>query len=562
MKKKIIILLSVFCLSLILFHYPIDVKADYNWIENNSFEDGISGSLYYDMIPNGFQNISDGWDYTESTPYESINTFDSYATNMSSTDGYTMQHFTFTDLPDNVVTIDNVSFVFNGYSSDGASGVEFYAYNFSTSNWDTINDYYTLSAVPTNYTISITFITGISEYNIENFILKITRQNGGGTVYIDAVTLKVGYSSSGTGQTDITAETEPWFTYWYVDYTEDYLGITDSESYDGDYSCYITRMNQDRTAMLNVWQDVNWLLTDNVTALTLYAKTDSTENVKIRYYAMYSDGVSAIATSTESLNSTTGWTYIEFPLFYINTNKLIIRIGFDIATGDYGDYTYLDLITLNATTQPATEGRFSFYTLPETTFINNRHIGASVLVDYVFYGYWYNGTGDLADSGTFSVTSERGTESGTISYGQFNFDIVARGESEQYETETLTITLNIDGQGIFIIRILVSWNYIPTIPADATPAPTDSGDYETANNLIDWIVMFIVIFLPSLLFAGGIYENNQQPDSMHISPIFGLIAGLVLSIGISVYTSLVDLWILILMIVAVVVLIVGMVVNH
>ena len=46
---------------------------------------------------------------------------------------------------------------------------------------------------------------------------------------------------------------------------------------------------------------------------------------------------------------------------------------------------------------------------------------------------------------------------------------------------------------------------------------------------------------------------------MNISPVFGIIAGLVLSVGLGVYTSLIPLWMLILMIIAVILLIVGLV---
>lgn len=90
----------------------------------------------------------------------------------------------------------------------------------------------------------------------------------------------------------------------------------------------------------------------------------------------------------------------------------------------------------------------------------------------------------------------------------------------------------------------------------------DDEEYEQeelTDNLINWIAIFMVIFLPAILFAGGIYENNQQPDAMHISPIFGLIAGLVLSVGIGVYTEIVPLWILLLIIVAIAILVTGMI---
>ena len=90
---------------------------------------------------------------------------------------------------------------------------------------------------------------------------------------------------------------------------------------------------------------------------------------------------------------------------------------------------------------------------------------------------------------------------------------------------------------------------------DVTPTPPQ----ETSNNLVNWIVMFCVIFLPAIIFGASIYENNQQPDAMHIPPIYGVIAGLVMSIGLGVYTSLVPLWILILMIVAIVILVAGMI---
>jgi len=122
------------------------------------------------------------------------------------------------------------------------------------------------------------------------------------------------------------------------------------------------------------------------------------------------------------------------------------------------------------------------------------------------------------------------------------------------------------------VSLTATTQYIPTdvddSDHDGIPNQFDTVDdeewidneetEEKTNNLVDWIVMFIVIFMPALLFAGALYEGNKE-GGMNISPVFGIIAGLVLSVGLGVYTSLIPLWMLILMIIAVILLIVGLV---
>ena len=139
---------------------------------------------------------------------------------------------------------------------------------------------------------------------------------------------------------------------------------------------------------------------------------------------------------------------------------------------------------------------------------------------------------------------------GSFSSGTFSVSLTERTNTvaETIEDE-IVIIIELDTETIEV-ELSAQWRYV---------ASEGQDEEQRAENIINWVAMFMVIFLPALLFAGGIYENNQQPDSMHISPIFGIIAGLCLSIGIGVYTSLVPLWMLILIIISIVVLIVGMV---
>src|SRR3972149_496460 len=136
-----------------------------------------------------------------------------------------------------------------------------------------------------------------------------------------------------------------------------------------------------------------------------------------------------------------------------------------------------------------------------------------------------------------------------------------------YSSTVYTVNLWLDD-----VSLTATTQYIPTdvddSDHDGIPNQFDTVDdeewidneetEEKTNNLVDWIVMFIVIFMPALLFAGALYEGNKE-GGMNISPVFGIIAGLVLSVGLGVYTSLVPLWMLILMIIAIVLLIVGLV---
>jgi hypothetical protein len=552
MKKAItIVILSVFLLSFFLPIFPVN-STEYNWIDNNSFEDASR------FIANGnFENGNVSWTFesicfvSDTEPHVGdyhcqlgdlgYGLYQSLTTNVSITDFISLNFYAKKTAGDT----HRISYII---SYENSSGTHSQIYD------ETLSEDYTYYSNDFSEILNLGGETSII-YKIE-----FNHAQGSTWIYLDEVELVVEGYGTGTGQTTIEADTEPWYSLWYSMYSENYIGLTNDYAYDGNYSAYLTWINQDRTNMISLYQRVNYMLTNNLTSISFYAKTDSDSNVIIEFQAFLSDGQSAIVNSLGTdLNSSSGWVNIEIPLWYINSNKLITRIGFRIIGGDYGDFTYIDYIEVNSSVSPTVGRRFYFYLIPETIPVSNQHVRASIDVKYKFYGFWYNESGVLADSGIYEVESDRGILSGTVSYGQFTFDITARDKINMQTTETFEITLDIDGYGIFTVNIYISWDFSPTV----TPPPEGFDENEElTNDLVRWIIMFVVIFMPAILFAGGIYENNQRRGNIKINPIFGLIAGLVLSIGLGVYTSLIPPWILILMIVCVGILIASMVVSR
>lgn len=294
-------------------------------------------------------------------------------------------------------------------------------------------------------------------------------------------------------------------------------------------------------------QDIGYLDSDSVHYVDLWAYSASEDSVAVKVNLIYADRTF----DSKSVNITVGagvWEHLNFGGSWIDDNKYIVQIQIQLANY-YGAYVNIDDVGIWSSL-PANSYRFTYTLSPSA--ISQSPIGFNAYQGqtYTFTGYLWDINNELTENGTVTVSHSKGMTTATLSSGIFSFSIVPRTGTGDF-TEQMGISVN-NGDTVEYYELTINWIYV-------SGAGDGDRDEERTTNLIDWLVMFMVIFLPALLFAGGIYENNQQPDSMHISPMFGLIAGLVLSVGIGVYTALVPLWMLILMIIAVVLLFVGIV---
>lgn len=292
-------------------------------------------------------------------------------------------------------------------------------------------------------------------------------------------------------------------------------------------------------------QDIEYLDSDSVHYIDLWVYTAYTGDVGIKINIIYSDRT--YDTKTVNITQVSTWEHLNFGGSWIDSNKYIIQI--QISLSNYiGAYVNIDDIGLWSSLT-ANSHRFTFTVSPSP--IRQSFIGFDAYQSqtYVFTGYLWDVNNELSENGTVTISHNYGLTTATLSNGIFAFTINPRTGTSDF-TEQIGISVN-NGDTIEYYELTVNWIYV-------SGGGGGGDDEERSNNMMDWIIMFCVVFVPAILFAGGIYENNQQPDALHISPIFGLIAGLVLSIGIGVYTGLVPLWLLILMVVAIGFLIAGM----
>lgn len=559
-KTLTITFLLILILGLILPFTVKQVKADteYNWIQNYDFEDGsVFNNLIYDSSFE-FGGYGDGvgdwgivgFGYIETDNPRTL----SYCIDIhSSESGGAWQNLTEPTLTDDIETLR--LFV------DKAGGSTGFSVSVSCSYNDTTSDIFYCEKDSSGYE-EFDFADDLTS---GKYMYKVTISRDIGhsvtaECWVDDV--YIGDFGLGTGQNDIDETTYPWYSPWENFGYDSYIGITTDEHYNGTHSAYQIYPNSPYKNNMYMQESINFLLVDNITSVGCWVMTDSTTNVTIRCTLTFSDWTTEAHHSTNTpFNVTNGWTNLNFT--FTTTGKLVIKFVLSVISGDYGDRTYFDMVYLYATSQPTTGQRFTWYTIPDMTHLdyNPLYAWGTIGQNYQFHGIFNDAEGNPTDSGTFTVAHDMGGTSGTVSSGEFSFAIAKRGYSYNGIWEDFNIVLNIDDTGIFEFEISVLWgidfedDYYYT-----TPTPSPYSPYAgVTGDLINWILMFMIIFLPALLFAGGIYENNQKDGAMYISPVFGLIAGLTLSVGLGIFTGLIPMWLLIVIIIAVVLLIVGMI---
>lgn len=527
-RKTLTISLLFFILITSFFIITINqVKAtNYEWIKDGGFE----------STPNLTILDVDGWDGTIDEWYNNsnLNTVLNQSTNKYIENIYEpvndkIGNFTFED----IITGDIGTVILHLYEKRNPSDSEdIYELSvYGKNGWEIVGNYNPQSFSWTQREINLTsyFDTWI-QVNDAKITFKDVgsgyHQGSGYRVMISEVDL---YVYRETGQTELSFYTYP----WYSNVQTSNVGITDSEFYEGTKSAYII-FNVATFGLTGIGQNINYLLTDNMTSLSLYALTTSITNVRIQVLLFYTDNTVSIFSSIgTNLNSTDGWTPINFVFEpYVPDGKLIKSIEFKILDATESSFTYLDDISLLATTEQS-EYRFSWYLVPTPQYLNINDLWFSgyTLQAYTFYGSFYDINHELTEEGSFTVTSTYGTmpSNGVISNGQFSFVITVRPQILNGQSEELVITLNLAISGSFQFNIGINWFdniglYTPT------PIPTPPIEIDRLNLAINFIIYFCVYFVPALMIVGATHER--------IDSVVGLIAGLCLSALIGWLTGL------------------------
>lgn len=555
--KKIIILFVVFCISLLFLSLvniqDVNATSYYNWIKGsemesttNYIEDGTaeSGSFNSGIL---YGNWSGTGEVSSSLPYNGVYSFfvDSGSTETL--------WYNFTD---EFLGIDVNNFYAWFYCVGTHLANDFKIY---------YNDYtYTDSSIDLASADTWVKVDLSSTINDNKYIVALFFQADSQDMYIDDLFLGIEDEIS-QGQYDV--DTYPWRTTGLLSYWQS-IGYTDFPTFIPflTYRMYPTGalIDVDMIGHNLIWgrnsngsgyigydestaqfiQDIDYLDSDSVHFIDLWVYTDYTTSVGVKINIIYSDRT--FDTKTANITQVSTWEHLNFGGAWIDDNKVIVQIQISLANY-IPAYVNIDDIGLWSSL-PSNFHRFTYTVSPSALSQTSIGFNAYMGQTYTFTGYLYDINGELNENGTVTISHNYGSTVATLSLGIFTFTINPRTGASDF-TEMFGISVN-NGENVELYQLTVNWIYVS--------GGGGGSQQERSNNLLDWIIMFCVIFLPAILFSGGIYENNQQPDSMHISPIFGLIAGLCLSIGIGVYTTVLPLWLLILMIVAIVILLIGM----
>lgn len=274
-------------------------------------------------------------------------------------------------------------------------------------------------------------------------------------------------------------------------------------------------------------QDIDYADTDDLHYFDLWAYAQGDANIGVKVVFVYSDRTHD--TKTLNITASDSWVHLNYGKSWISSNKYLINIQISLANY-YSAYVNIDDIGLWSEV-PANYVRFTYSVSPSpiqtTTFAFTSYQG----VPHVFYGYLWDENQTLTEDGTYSVSTNYGSTSGSITDGQFSFNIVSRVSSTGGDiTEQIIITMTVNGE-IIVINITATWLY--------AGGQGDTGDGDTYINtpVMNFFVMFIIVFVPPLGLA---FEFSAKG----VNPMLGFIGGLLLMTAIGYMSGLTPLWFL------------------
>lgn len=530
----LVVSLMIICLCIGLINISdVNAVSYYNWIQNPSFEGNInliddssfeSGLCNSGLIYGNWSNHSGTVLYTTSVKHTGVYSVyidaDVFWYNLTNPVlGGDINNFTFWAMnPNSYAYRWELTIYYTDFSTDT-----------TTDNWTSIGvwqQFDLLSLIDDSK--YITCLEFKEDTTVDQF-------------YLDDVELII---SDIDGQTEVTATTTPWKN---LNFLSDVWSWFDIESDISTEQYYTGTQSYEfvEDSSFPIYQQINYLDSDLVHFGDLMIKTNDTDGVLISYVISYTDGRYSQKNVTVPYDSG-NWQHIVFSGFvyedaYING---IMIICYD---NEATISTFIDDVGLWCSV-PTDWKRFDYSLSPIPISKGYSSFNVYQKTTYYLTVNIYDVNQTKSENGAYQLSDEFGVKSGSFTDGEFTVTLNQRVHSSEDIEDTIIILVTVSGE-LITLELNARWEFI-------SEGGTGEG---TANNLLDWIVMFCVIFIPALLFSGALYENNQEPDALHINPVFGVMGGLVLSVGIGVYTNLIPLWMLIAIIISIVVLIVGLV---
>lgn len=515
-----IVIISIFTLI------PIVSATNYEWIRNSGFEvenlvrpfDGgfESGGFIYGNWTGGgtYLGIADNV-----LAYDGI-----YIADFGGgTTGGDMQ-ITFANFPINNV----ISLGFWGYNNAGNHNINFeiqtnnetLTYNFNSGQYGNTVWYYfnALSILNGHYG------------NITGFHFHVQTSSSGSSYWFLVDNVYIG--QIGDEQTNITWLTEPWFNL-DVEEMDMYSNITTLNGHTGLCSYYSYSMAGGAFPLM---QKINYLDADLISEVSLWALT-TVSNCRIRFYVAFSDGSTNYVTKTMT---TTGiWEKLTFD-YIIIPDHILEGIVIQILDGNSYQYTNIDDVSILASV-PLGQSVFTWELNPEPISYDNASFNAYQRTEYVLTGFIHDENGTINGSGTFSLVSTKGTQTGIITNGVFYVTLSERITNSLAESyiELLRFKIVTDVNN-FTVTVHANWVWIDALLPDEIP---DEDVYLPNTNismdvLIYLFILIIILVAPSLYIA---FECAQR----NFNPILGFMGTFTIMAIICVVITLINVWILV-----------------
>ena len=282
-------------------------------------------------------------------------------------------------------------------------------------------------------------------------------------------------------------------------------------------------------------QSINYLDTDYIHYVSGFFYSNYGSEVGIRCIIGYTDGT--ISYKIENISADSTWEYVNFGKSFINTNKYINKVSFDVYSY-ISDAVYFDDVGLWASVELGYT-RFGYTLSPYPISISYTSFHAYQQVQYIMSCYLYNASGGLSENGTYQFSDNMGFTTGDFENGIFSYVLTKRVSTQNFDEEiTITIILT---EEVINFQISATWQYVEA----------EDGVDVTSEVITNFMFLFIFIFVPSLFLAGITATVGI--------PIVGFISGLTMMTSIGKIVGIVPLWFLFVMVLVVALLILAMI---
>ena len=532
MNKKPLIIFSLFfafvLVSSLFFVNNVSADSFYNWIQNPSFV------KYTDYIEyGGFENnawddgdVYGNWSIYSSTPLFSLNKPHTGQYSIWLYGAGEGMQYNFTDAYEVLGSEIIIASLFFYQASNDDLDIKIYYTD------ATFSDYSSESYAQDVWT----YLDFTSYFTISKTVDYIVIYTSGDTLYVDDV---VFFVDDGEGQDSLTGASTPWYGRILV-ILPDGIELVDNFGRLDNYSCEFT----ENALGFDNWiaQDVNYLETEYVHFVNLYYYTVDSTNMSIIITLFYQDGSSS--SREKDLDVDSSWIELNFGSSFISESKQIVDIEILVDGVESGDILYIDDIGLWASVS-VDYTMFEFTVTPSADVKSSSGCFIRTGVTYLFNFYLYNSTMGLSYNGTFALVDATGYTNGTMILGTFDYMVTPRLYIAEYTYEYFAITITTTDT-VYSYSILVVFKNIEG------GVPDDGITDIDADFMTNWVVIAIVLLMPSLMFAS---------IGASISPSMGIISfigGLTIMGGISLTIHLINVWFMFAIIIVDILLIVGM----